>query len=124
LAAGVISGGFLMLQVWGYIRPRDRCLLPEFDGAIVTTAWKDSMNNDAMTELLDHAIERVRALPPETQDAFARVLLNLAGDEDNQAVYHLTPAEEASLAKSLEQAARGEFATDEQVRAVWAKHGL
>ncbi|KQP58279.1 hypothetical protein [Methylobacterium sp. Leaf112] len=77
-----------------------------------------------MTELLDHAIERVRALPPETQDAFARVLLNLAGDEDDQAVYHLTPAEEASLAKSLEQAERGEFATDEQVRAVWAKHGL
>jgi len=77
-----------------------------------------------MTELLDHAIERVRALPPETQNAFARVLLNLAGDNDERAVYQLASAEEASLAKSLEQVERGEFATDEQVRAVWAKHGL
>jgi hypothetical protein len=77
-----------------------------------------------MTELLDQAIERVRALPPETQDAFARVLLNLAGEEDERGVYQLTPAEEVSLAKSLEQAERGEFATDEAVRAIWAKHGL
>ncbi|MCJ2081676.1 hypothetical protein [Methylobacterium sp. J-090] len=77
-----------------------------------------------MTELLDQAVARVRALPPETQDAFARVLLRLAGDEDDQAVYQLTPAEAASLAKSLEQAERSEFASDEEVRAVWAKHGL
>lgn len=82
------------------------------------------MYGEVMTELLDHAIERVRALPPETQDAFARVLLNLAGDEDEQAVYQLTPVETASLAKSLAQAERGEFASDEEVRAVWAKHGL
>jgi predicted transcriptional regulator len=51
-------------------------------------------------------------------------LLDLASDEDEQAVYHLTRAETASFAKSLEQAERGEFATDEQVRAIWAKHDL
>lgn len=77
-----------------------------------------------MTQLLDKAIERTRALPPETQDEFARVLLRLAGDDDEQAVYQLTSIEEASLAKSLEQAERGEFAADEEVRAIWAKHGL
>lgn len=79
-------------------------------------------HNDSMTDLFEQAIERVRALPPETQDDFARVLLSLAGDDDE--VIQLTPEEEASLAKSLEQAERGEFATDEQVQAIWAKHGL
>ena len=75
-----------------------------------------------MTELLEQAIERVRALPPKMQDEFARQLLQMAGQE--QPVYRLTPEEKASMAKSLGQARRGEFATDAQVRAVWAKHGL
>jgi len=34
------------------------------------------------------------------------------------------PKEEASFDKSLAQAERGKFATDEQIRAIWAKHGL
>lgn len=76
-----------------------------------------------MTQLLDRAFERVRTLPPETQDAYARVLLRLAGDDDEGDVYQLTPEEQASLATSLDQAAHGEFASDEEVRAVWAKHG-
>ncbi|MCQ4188185.1 hypothetical protein [Methylocystis suflitae] len=36
----------------------------------------------------------------------------------------LNPEEEASFEESLAQAERGEFATDDQVRAIWAKHGL
>lgn len=76
-----------------------------------------------MTRLLDRALERVRALPPETQDEYARVLLRLTDDDEGD-VYQLTPDEQASLAKSLEQAERGEFASDEEVRTVWAKYGL
>lgn len=76
-----------------------------------------------MTELLEQAVERVRALPSDQQDELARVLLRLAGDDD-EAVYQLTQEEKTSLAESRAQAARGEFATDEEVRAVWAKHGL
>lgn len=75
-----------------------------------------------MTELLEQAIERVRALPPEAQDEYARVLLSLTGDEEG--VYQLTPEEEASLEQSRAEVARGEFASDEEVRAIWAKHGL
>jgi len=41
-----------------------------------------------------------------------------------QTPYVLTPEEEADINDSLAEAARGEFATDEEVRAVWAKHGL
>ncbi|WP_342148407.1 hypothetical protein [Methylorubrum sp. SB2] len=76
-----------------------------------------------MTRLLDRALERVRALPAETQDEYARVLLRLTDDDEGD-VYQLTPEEQASLATSLEQAERGEFASDEEVRAVWAKYGL
>jgi hypothetical protein len=75
-----------------------------------------------MTKLLEQAVETVRGLPPEVQDELARILLQLAGTD--QPVFQLTAEEEASLAESLAQAGRGEFATDEQVRAIWAKHGL
>ena len=75
-----------------------------------------------MTNLLEQAIERVRALPPEAQDDLARVLLRLAGDE--QPIYELTSEEEASLDIARGQAARGEYATDGQMQAIWAKHGL
>lgn len=36
----------------------------------------------------------------------------------------LTAEEAASFEESLAQAERREFATDDQVRAIWAKHGL
>jgi predicted transcriptional regulator len=75
-----------------------------------------------MTRLLEQAIETVSTLPDDTQDELARILLQLAGVE--QLPYELTPEEEADLDASLAEAERGEFATDEEVRAMWAKHGL
>ncbi len=42
----------------------------------------------------------------------------------DQPVVQLSAAEEASLAESLAQADRGEFATDEKVRAICAKYDL
>jgi hypothetical protein len=75
-----------------------------------------------MTKLLDRAVEAARGLPPETQDEIARLVLQIAGDE--QPPIALTVEEREALATSKAAAARGEFATDEQVRAVWAKYGL
>jgi len=75
-----------------------------------------------MTKLLEHAIDTARTLPPAMQDDVARLLLQFLGEE--QPIIQLTPQEVASFAKSRDQASRREFATDEQVRAVWAKHGL
>jgi hypothetical protein len=75
-----------------------------------------------MTKLLDRAVEAARNLPPDAQDEIARLVLQLAGDEEPPIA--LTAGERAAIALSREAAARGEFATDEQVRAVWAKHGL
>ena len=75
-----------------------------------------------MTELLERAVETLRGLPPETQDALARILLQLAGD--NPSIVRLSADEEESFKTSLLEAERGEFATDDEIRAIWAKRGL
>jgi hypothetical protein len=75
-----------------------------------------------MTKLLDQALEVVRGLPPDAQDNIARILLQLAGDDESTPL-ELSPQDCAAIAASKAAAARGEFATEEQVRAVWAKHG-
>jgi hypothetical protein len=75
-----------------------------------------------MTHLLEQAVESVRALPAEAQDKLARFLLDVA--EREQSVIQLTPEEEADLAEADAEIERGEFATDEQMRVLWAKHGL
>jgi hypothetical protein len=76
-----------------------------------------------MTKLLDQALEAARNLPTDAQDDIARVVLRLTGADDEPLV-SLTPEEQAAITASKAAATRGEFATDEQVRAVWAKHGL
>jgi hypothetical protein len=76
-----------------------------------------------MTKLLERALEAARSLSPEAQDDIARVILRLAGTDEDPPVT-LSPNELAAIGASQEAAARGEFATDEQVRAVWRKHGL
>ena len=68
-----------------------------------------------MTKLLEQALEVARNLPSDVQDDIARVVLQLAGADDFPPV-PLTNDERAAIARSKEAAARGEFATDEQVR--------
>ena len=75
-----------------------------------------------MTKLLKRALEIARGLPPDAQDDIARIVLQLAKDET--ATVRLTSEERSAIAASKEAAARNEFATEEQIRAVWAKHGL
>jgi hypothetical protein len=76
-----------------------------------------------MTKLLDQALEVARSLPSDAQDDIARVVLRLAGGDEAPAMA-LSADERSVIAKSKEAAARGEFASDEQIRATWAKHGL
>ncbi len=65
---------------------------------------------------------RARRLPLDVQDDIARMVLIYAG-EDQQTI-DLTPDEEAAVLRSRAAAARSEFATDDQIQAIWAKHGL
>jgi hypothetical protein len=76
-----------------------------------------------MTKLLDQALAAARRLPEAEQDHIARLVLRLAGMGDSGAV-SLSDEERAAIARSKAAAARGEFASDDEVRAVWARHGL
>jgi hypothetical protein len=76
-----------------------------------------------MTKLLDDALEAARNLPPDDQDSIARIVLRLTGTNDESPVA-LSTDECAAIVASKAVAARGEYATDEQVRTAWAKHGL
>ena len=75
-----------------------------------------------MTKLLDKALEVARSLPSEAQDDIARIVLQLAGDDASPIA--LSADDRNAIMTSKAAAERSEFATDEQVRATWAKHGL
>ncbi|UYO45342.1 hypothetical protein KQX63_04775 [Rhodopseudomonas palustris] len=75
-----------------------------------------------MTKLLDQALEVARSLPAELQDDIARVVLQLTGDDD--VVVGLSDDERAAIERSKDAAKRGAFASDEDVRALWAKYNL
>ncbi|HEY4775283.1 MAG TPA: hypothetical protein VIH40_10740 [Xanthobacteraceae bacterium] len=74
-----------------------------------------------MSKLLEKAIEVARRLPPDEQDDVARAIMELAGASESTPV-PLTPEEREAIAQSKAAAARGDFATEDEVRAVWAKH--
>ena len=76
-----------------------------------------------MTKLLEQALEAVRLLPASDQNEIARVIIELAGAELPPPI-PLSTEEREAIARSKAAAERGEFATDEEVRVVWAKHGL
>ncbi|UWU78636.1 hypothetical protein N2603_09330 [Bradyrhizobium huanghuaihaiense] len=76
-----------------------------------------------MTKLLDHALDIARSLPTDAQDDIARVVLQLAGEEASAPVI-LSDDERSAIAASKAATKRGEVATEAQVRATWAKHGL
>ena len=75
-----------------------------------------------MTKLLEQALEAVRRMPPDAQDAIAKLLLDIADDEGEPE--DIPPEHLPAVLEGLAEADRGEFLTDDQVLAIWAKHGL
>lgn len=75
-----------------------------------------------MTKLLEQALEAARKLSRDDQDDIARAIFELVGAGSAEPV-PLTTEERLAIERSRAAAVRGEFASEEQVRAVWAKHG-
>lgn len=75
-----------------------------------------------MTKLLERAVDSIRTLPAEVQDELARLLLQVAGEE--QPIIRLTSEERADIADADAEIARDEFATDEQIQSLLAKRPL
>jgi hypothetical protein len=74
-----------------------------------------------MTKLLEKGIKAIKSLPPERQDMVGVLLLDIAESDSRE--YVLTPEQLADLEVSIAEADRGEFATDEEVAAMWKKFG-
>ena len=70
---------------------------------------------------IDEAIGILRSLPPARGEGVAALVVKLAEHPNS---FDYTPAEMDRLDMSEAEAERGEFATDEDIRAIWAKHGL
>lgn len=72
---------------------------------------------------MQRALDAVRAMSPEHQDFLAAELMEHARLLTLPAT-RLSPEERAELEDALAAARRGEFATEAEVNAMYAKHGL
>jgi predicted transcriptional regulator len=72
-----------------------------------------------MTKLLDKAFTKAQTLSGEDQDALAVLILNEI-EFMHEPLDDETPA---AIQEGLEQARRGEFASDEEMEALWKKFG-
>ena len=75
-----------------------------------------------MTKLLEEAFEKARSLPAEDQDVAAEILLSLISKRVN--IDALDEETREAIREGLEQAQRGEFLSDEDMRAFFKRHGV
>ncbi len=75
-----------------------------------------------MTKVLEDAIEKVRKLPEDRQAYVAEVLEQIAAAGSD--FFVIPDDNRAAVLEGLGQADRGEFATDEEMAALWKKCGL
>jgi len=75
-----------------------------------------------MTKLLEKAIDKVRELPEDEQEAVAAVMLQMAGGD--APVVRLDDETRAAIREGLAQAERSEFVPDEVVARANKRHGL
>ena len=68
---------------------------------------------------IEDAIEALRKLSPERQQELAPYICHLANDEPEA----IDPADLPSVLEGMAQAERRQFASDEQVAAVFARFG-
>jgi predicted transcriptional regulator len=73
-----------------------------------------------MTKLLEKAIEKVRELPAEDQDTVAVAVLSMT----EETPVALDDETRVAIREGLEQARLGEFVPDEEIAALWKRHGL
>jgi predicted transcriptional regulator len=68
---------------------------------------------------IDAVLDRVKTWPPERQEEAMLVLLEMEAEATG--VYVLSDEERAAIEEGMAQARRGEFASDEEVAALFAR---
>lgn len=72
-----------------------------------------------MTNLMEKALAAMRRWPAERQDEAAEILLTL--DRLGPDAYHASPDELIAIDEALADVAAGEFSSDEDVEAAFAR---
>jgi predicted transcriptional regulator len=75
-----------------------------------------------MTKVLEDAIEKVRKLPEDRQAYVAEVLEQIAAAGSDPFI--VPEGHHAAVLEGLREAEQGEFASDEEMAALWKKCGL
>ena len=75
-----------------------------------------------MTKVLEDAIEKVRKLPEDRQAYVAEVLEQIAAAGSD--LFIVPEGHRAAVREGLREAGQGEFASDEEMAALWKKCGL
>ena len=78
--------------------------------------------NTPMMKILEEAIEKVLKLPEERQAYAAEVLEQIAAAGGD--AFAVPQEHRAAVLEGLGEAERGEFASDEEMAALWKKCGL
>ncbi|MEI9901537.1 MAG: hypothetical protein WDN31_17045 [Hyphomicrobium sp.] len=77
---------------------------------------------NARTSIIDALIERVASWPEQAQEEAVASLLSI--EARHVGTYRTSPEERAAILKGLAEADRGEFVSDEDMTAFFARHGL
>ena len=75
-----------------------------------------------MTKLLEKAIAKARELPEEDRDAVAVAMLTMT--EQGSPILPLDDETRAAIREGLDEARRGEFVPEEEIEALWKRHGF
>jgi predicted transcriptional regulator len=77
----------------------------------------------SMIKVLEEAIEKVKKLPKDRQAYAAEILEDIVADADGE-IFPIPEEHMAGVLEGLGQAQRGEFASDEEMEALWKKWRL
>lgn len=75
-----------------------------------------------MTKLLEEAVKKLAQLPAGRQNELARMLIDVAAGDLHP--YALSEDEQDAVDEALAQANRGEFASEEDVTAMWNRFAV
>jgi predicted transcriptional regulator len=75
-----------------------------------------------MNSTLQKLLPAIERWPEEDQEALAEAAREI--EALRTGVYVMSPSEEAAVAEGLEQAERGELASEERIRRLWKRAGL
>jgi predicted transcriptional regulator len=75
-----------------------------------------------MMKVLEEAIEKLRRLPEDRQAYVAEVLEQIVAADGN--LFVVPEEHRAAVLEGFAEAERGDFASDEEMAALWTKCGL